>query len=44
MLGAKHCKTKKEISSSSAEKENYKSDAKDDMDPDQADDKYPLQL
>lgn len=42
---AKHCKTKRKISLSSAKKRNYESDIKDDTNPNKtANDKYLLQL
>ena len=42
-MAAKHRKDRREISLSSEEKGNYESNTKDDTDPDQADNKYPLQ-
>ena len=44
VLAAKHCRARKGISLSSTENGNYENDIEDDTDPDQADDKYPLQL
>lgn len=43
-LVAKCCRTRKGINWSNTKKENYESDTKDDMDIDQANDKYSLQL
>lgn len=43
-LAAKCRRAGGEISSSSAKERNYESDIEDDMDPDQVDNKYPLQL
>ena len=43
-MAAKCQKTKEEISLSSKKKESYKSDTRDEIDLDQANDQYPLQL
>ena len=41
-IAAKYCKNRGGISMSNEEKGNYESDTRNDTDPDQADDKYPL--
>lgn len=43
-MAAKCQKTRKRISLSNKEKESYESDTKDEIDPNQANDEYPLQL
>lgn len=43
-IAAKRWKARRRISSSNEEEENYESDTGDEMDPDQTNDKYLLQL